>query len=197
MGYADTIGRVMSGSWNDASDEQRREAVSDLVQVCSIAAGAVAIQPIPFADIALLAPIQIGLVQGVGRIHGYDLDKKSVVEILSTFGASLVSQHVVIAAAKLVPFAGWVLGASMSYALTYAIGEVSDHYFRTGRGVSARELKEMFKRAYERKKAEKQAANASNESLRHKLEQLKEAYAAGLLTEEEFLRMKEEVLRGF
>ena len=197
MGYTDTLGRVMGGSWRDATDEDKAIAVRDLVQVCSVAAGAVAIQPLPLVDIALLAPIQIGLVQGIGRIHGYDLDRKSVVEILSTFGASLVSQHVVLAAVKLVPFAGWVLGVSMSYALTYALGEVSDHYFKTGRGCSSRELREMFDRVYENKKRDKQAAHTKDASLKAKLEQLKDAYAAGLMTEEEFSRKKEEVLRGF
>ena len=34
-------------------------------------------------------------------------------------------------------------------------------------------------------------------TLKRKLEQLKEAYASGLLTEEEFARKKEEVLKDF
>jgi uncharacterized protein (DUF697 family) len=197
MSYADTVSRVMAGSWQNATPEERSAAVSDLIQVCSIGAAACAVQPFPLLDIALLAPIQIGLVQGIGRIHGYDLDKKSVIEILSTFGASLVSQHVVMAACKLVPVVGWVMGVSMSYALTYAIGDVSDHYFRTGRGVSSSELKEMFKRTYEAKKAEKQSEHAGDRTLRQKLEQLKDAYASGLLSEEEFARMKEELLNAF
>jgi uncharacterized protein (DUF697 family) len=100
--------------------------------VCSIAAAAAAIPPVPLLDIALLAPIQTGMVQGIGRIYGQRLDRKSVLEILSTFGASLVSQSVIMAAAKLLPFFGWAAAVSMAYALTHAIGEVSDHYFRTG-----------------------------------------------------------------
>ena len=44
------------------------------------------------------------------------------------------------AAAKLIPFAGALITISMAYALTWAIGEVSDHYFRNGRGVPQSEL---------------------------------------------------------
>jgi uncharacterized protein (DUF697 family) len=194
--YADTIGRVMSGDFDQATDADRARAVRELIQVCSIAAAAVAVQPVPLLDIALLAPIQIAMVQGIGRIHGQRLDRKSVLEILSTFGASLVSQSVIMAAAKLLPFFGWAAALSMAYALTYAIGEVSDHYFKTGRGVSPDALKEMFEKTYTRKRAEKEASTRGESELRTKLDALTRAYDMGLLTEEEFARKKEELIRS-
>src|SRR5262252_5665825 len=146
--YMETIRRVLDGDYDDATDEEKARAVKELVQVCSVAASALTIQPFPILDSALIAPVQIAMVQGIGRIHGYKLDKKSVLEILSTFGASLVAQNVIMAAAKLIPFLGWAVTISMAYALTYAIGEVSDFYFRNGRGVSSSELKTMFDRVY-------------------------------------------------
>jgi uncharacterized protein (DUF697 family) len=197
MGYAETLRRVMEGDFGTAGDEEKRKAVKELIEVCSIAAGAVTIQPIPFVDTALIAPIQIAMVQAIGRVHGHKLDRKSVVEILSTLGASIVAQNVIMAAAKLIPFFGWVVTISMAYALTWAIGEVSDLYFKTGRGVSTDVLKEKFQAIYKEKKAEKESANKSNQTLKEKLEQLKEAYAGGLLTEEEFSKKKEELLKSF
>jgi uncharacterized protein (DUF697 family) len=194
-GYSDTIGRVMAGDFAGATDEEKARHVRDLVQVCSIAAAAVAVQPIPFLDLALLAPIQIGMVQGIGRIHGHDLDRKSVIEILSTFGASLVTQSVIMTSAKLVPFFGWAAALSMAYAITHAIGEVSDHYFRTGRGVPQDSLREMFDACYRRARREKEATTARDATLKDKLQQLTRAYAMGLLTEEEYTRKKEELLK--
>lgn len=85
----------------------------------------------------------------------------------------------------------------MAYALTYAVGEVSDHYFRTGRGTSADELRSKFKETYDQKRREKQAQHKENQTLKQKLEQLTEAFRSGLLTEEEFGRKKEELLKGF
>jgi uncharacterized protein (DUF697 family) len=196
-GYLDTIRKVMDGDYEHAPQAEKDEAVRDLIKVCSIAAAAVTIQPIPLLDTALISPIQIAMVQAIGRVHGYKLDRKSIVEILGTFGASLVAQNVIMAAAKLIPFAGWLITTSMAYALTYAIGEVSDHYFRNGRGVPQHELKDMFKRIYEQKKAEKQRANEGNGTLKDKLEQLKKAHESGLLTEEEFAKKKEQLLAGF
>lgn len=195
--YRETLERIMKGDFDDASDEERNAAVRDVVNACSIAGAAVAVQPIPLVDVALLSPIQITMVQGIARIYGHSLDKKAVIEILSTFGASLVAQSAIMAAAKLIPFLGWAVSASMAYALTFAVGEVSDHYFKNGRGVSSSELKDMFSRVYEQKKAEKQASAKKNTTLKDKLQQLNEAYENELLTEEEYERKKEKLLEDF
>ena len=195
--HIDTLKRVLDGNYEGASDAEKTRAVRELVQVCSVAAGAMTIQPLPLLDTALIAPIQIGLVQGIGKIHGYKLDRKSILEILSTFGASLVAQNLIMAAAKLIPFFGWVFTISMAYALTWAIGEVSDHYFRNDRKVDEKELRAMFERIYKAKKEEKAAQHKRDGTLKAKLEELKEARAAGLLTEEEFEAKKATLLADF
>lgn len=196
-GHLETIKRVLDGNYEDASDEDRARAVKELVQVCSVAAGAMAVQPIPFLDTALIAPIQIGMVQGIGKIHGYKLDAKSVIEVIGTFGASVVAQNVIMAAAKFIPFVGWVVTISMAYALTWAIGEVSDHYFRNGRRVDEAELKAMFERIYRAKKAEKTAAHKGDKTMREQLAALERARKDGVLTEAEFEAKKAELLARF
>lgn len=195
--YQQTLKRILDGYYDDATAEEREQAVRDVVQVCSVAAGAVTFQPIPLLDAALITPIQIAMVQAIGRVHGYQLDRKSVIEILSTFGASLIAQNAVIAAAKLVPILGWLVSISVAYALTYAIGEVSDHYFENGRGVPADDLRTMFKKVYKLKRKEKQEAHKGDSDLKRKLRQLKDAHESGLLTKEEFERKKNDLLEGF
>jgi uncharacterized protein (DUF697 family) len=152
MSYLDTLRRVMDGGYDDASQQERDDAVREVIQVCSVAAGAVAFQPFPFLDTLLVSPIQIGMVQAIGRIHGHALDKKTVLEVLSTFGASLLAQNAIMAASKFIPGFGWVVSISMAYALTYAVGEVSDAYFRSGRGIEPDELRTMFKKVYKEKR---------------------------------------------
>jgi uncharacterized protein (DUF697 family) len=196
-GYKETIEKVMAGGYDDASDKERNEAVRKITKMSSIAAGAVAIQPIPLVDVALITPIQILQVQAIGHIRGYKLDKKAVLEILSTFGASIVAQNVLMAAAKFVPFLGWIVAPSMAYALTWAIGEVADYYFSHGRGVPSDELRSMFDKVYKQKKTEKQEDNKSNETLKDKLEQLNEAFKSGLIDEAEFTKRKEKLLEDF
>jgi uncharacterized protein (DUF697 family) len=195
--YTEILDRVMRGDYGDASPQERRDAVQGVIQACSVAASAVTIQPFPFVDVALITPIQIGMVQAIGRIHGHQLDRKSVLEILSTLGASIVAQNAMMAAAKFVPFFGWLVTISMAYALTWAIGEVSNHYFENGRGVPEQDLRDMFNRVYAEKRKEKQEAHRGDSSLKDKLEQLKEAFEAGLIDEEEFRRKKEGLLSDF
>jgi uncharacterized protein (DUF697 family) len=196
-GHLATIQRVLDGDYTNATDDERQRAVRELVQVCSVAAGAMTIQPFPLLDTALIAPIQVAMVQGIGKIHGHKLDTKSVLEMLSTFGASIVAQNLIMAAAKLIPFFGWVVTISMAYAMTWAIGEVSDHYFRNDRRIDEAELKAMFDRVYRAKKAEKTEQHKSDKTLRDKLEQLKQAHAGGLLTDAEFETKKAELLASF
>jgi uncharacterized protein (DUF697 family) len=196
MGYIETINRVTTGNFDGATDEERKAAVKEVITVCAVAASAVTIQPFPVADVVLMSPIQMAMVQAIGRVHGHKLDKKAILEILSTFGASLIAQNVIMAAAKLVPFLGSIVAMSMAYALTFAIGEVSDYYFTHGRGVPASELKERFQSIYKEKKAEKERAAKDNKLLKQKLDALKKAFEQGVLTEEEFNKKKEDALAG-
>jgi uncharacterized protein (DUF697 family) len=195
--HIETLKRILNGNYDGATPEERDRAVREVLQIGSVAAAAVAVQPFPLVDALLISPIQILMVQAIGKIRGHTLDSRSVLEILSTFGASLVTQNLILAAAKLIPFAGWLVGISMAYALTWAIGEVSDHYFKHGRGVPQEDLKGMFDKVYRQKRAEKEASHSSDRSLKQRLEQLKEAREAGLISEEEFTAKKEDLLRGF
>lgn len=197
MSYLDTLNRVLQGDYADATDEEREAAVAEVVQVCAVAAGAVAIQPFPLVDLVLVTPIQVGMVQAIGRIFGHRLDEKSVVEILSTFGASLVAQNLIVAAAKLIPFAGWVAGVAMSYALTWAIGDVSAEYFRKGRGVKPEDLRARFDKVFRQKRDEKIARHKSNTTLKERLAELKEAHEAGLIDAATFEAKKQEMLSSF
>lgn len=196
-GHLETIKRVLDGNYDNASDAEKRTAITELVQVCSVAAGAMTVQPVPLLDTALIAPIQIAMVQGIGKIHGYELNRKSILEMLSTFGASIVAQNVIMAAAKFIPFLGWVVTISMAYALTWAIGEASNRYFASGRTLGEDELKSIFEDVYKRKKEEKSAQHKGNKTLKEKLEQLKEAKRDGLLTDEEFEAKKSAILADF
>lgn len=193
-GYMDTIRRILDGDYDDATRDEREQAAREVLQVCAVAAGAVALQPFPLVDVALVTPIQIVMVQAIGRIYGHGLDRQGVFEFFGAIGAGIVSQQVIMAGAKLIPFIGWIVGISIAFALTWAIGEVCIHYFSNGRQVPIEELQEMFSKVYETKKAEKQNEIRQNDSLKDRLQQLKDAYKAGVITEEEFQSKKEELL---
>ena len=192
--YGATFDRVLGGDFDEATELEKVAAVHEVLQVASIAASAVSIQPIPFVDMVLIAPIQIGMVQCIGRIYGYRLDKKAVVEILSTFGAGLVTQGALMSAAKLIPFVGWLVTVPMAYAMTWAVGEVAHYYFQMGRGVPPSELSSMFERVYRQKKEERKTAQEGATSVHDKLKDIVRAREEGLLSDEEFEEAKAKIL---
>jgi uncharacterized protein (DUF697 family) len=195
MGYLETIARVMHGNFENATDADKLAAVRDVTVVCSVAAAAAAVQPVPLLDIALIAPIHVAMVQAIGQVHGHKLDAKSVVEVLATFGGSIVTRSVLGSVVKFIPVFGWAASASMAYAMTYAIGEVSHCYFASGRGLSSSELRSMFRSVYDAKRAEKVSAAKGSDTLTERLRQVTQAYESGLLTEEEYRKKKEDVLK--
>ncbi len=175
------------------ADDHRDRAVADIIHVSAVAAAATAVQPIPLLDLALLAPVQIVMVQKIGRLHGYELDRKAVVEILSTFGASIATQSVLLSASKLIPVLGWAVAVPMAYAITHAIGEVADYYFTCGRGVPNRALKRRFRDIFRTRRREQTEA-VKRGGFKARLQALVDAYEAGLLSEDEFKLAKKQLL---
>lgn len=195
--YKDTLHRIMRSDFDDVSNADKASTIEEIKTVCSVAAAAAAFQPVPVVDVLIISPIQIAMVQAIGRVHGHKLDTRSVIEMLSTFGTSILARNVICTVVKLVPFGGWALAASVSYSLTYATGEVADCYFRSGRGASASELKAKFKEVYEKTKSAKQADYKTQGKLKDRLEQLREAHEAGHLDAEQYEAMKQKILTDF
>ena len=94
-----------------------------------MAAGAT---PIPFADAALLIPIQVGMLAGISATFGLELSKAFfrtlVAAMAGTTGATFLGRAVVSNLLKFFPGVGWVAGGAVSAAtaaaLTTALGEL-------------------------------------------------------------------------
>lgn len=89
------------------------------------AAGAI---PIPFADAAVLAPIQIGMIAGITSVFGLELSVGTmstlVASALGTGGATLAGRAIVVNVMKFFPGLGMVAGGAISAttACTITIG---------------------------------------------------------------------------
>lgn len=122
----------------------------------AILAGALELLPQSMATLAVL-PIQTHLVYRVGKAHGFALDAGHVKEFIGVLGLGLTSQAFEGLARKflggLVRRAGGGLagslasaatGPAMTYATTYALGQLAHRYYGGGRTLSALQLKETF-----------------------------------------------------
>ena len=96
--------------------------------------GVIAVQPIPFADIFILTPIQTVMVMNIGKVYGFPLGKKQahevMMEIAGVVGMGFLAQQTVIGLYKtIVPFAGGIFTIPLVWGATYGIGRVARYYF--------------------------------------------------------------------
>ena len=120
--------------------------------------GAIAVQPIPFADIFILTPIQLYMGTLIAEARGYKFSMSEIYkEILGLIGLAYLAQQTAIGLYKtILPFLGAITTIPLVFILTYAIGKVMDYYFVSkteGKKVTKDDLINAFKQA--RKDAKK------------------------------------------
>jgi uncharacterized protein (DUF697 family)/tellurite resistance protein len=119
--------------------------------------GALELLPQSWSSMAII-PLQIKMVYGIGKTHGYELDQGHIRELLSTLGVGLTSQYLEQFGRKLLggllgKVAGGLgkqlgqsaTGVAFSFATTYALGQVAKRYYAGGRQMSVALLQDSFK----------------------------------------------------
>ena len=118
--------------------------------------GALELLPESLSTMAII-PLQMKLVYGIGKSYGFELDRGHIKDFLATVGVGLTSQYLEQAGRKLL---GGLLGkvgggllrglgkqavsSGMSFASTYALGQVARRYYGGGRSFSADTLRAAF-----------------------------------------------------
>jgi uncharacterized protein (DUF697 family) len=207
-GRRETLKRALHGELDGASEAEKAQAVRDIIRTTSEAASVVALQPIPFLDSPFIRPIQWGMVRGIGRVHGYRIDDHDAHEIFRPIRRHIVARHALIGGAKLVPpvipFAGGLIAISVAYALTSALGELSDRYFRSRRTMLPAQMRLLFERvfrdqfsnAFRQKRNAIRAKMRRDPEIRRRFDIVARAAREGMLTEEEAARRTDEILAG-
>jgi uncharacterized protein (DUF697 family)/tellurite resistance protein len=118
--------------------------------------GALELLPQSWASMAII-PLQIKMVYGIGKAHGYELDKGHITEFLATAGVGMTSQYLEQFGRKLIggllgQVAGELgkglgraaTGVAFSFATTYALGQLAKKHYAGGRQMNGAALKETF-----------------------------------------------------
>jgi uncharacterized protein (DUF697 family)/uncharacterized tellurite resistance protein B-like protein len=126
------------------------------VRSAAILNGALELLPDSLATMAII-PLQLKLVYRIGQSYGYELDRGHTREFLATVGVGLTSQYLEQAATRLVggllrAVGGGLLGglgrqaasSAMSFASTWALGQVARRYYAGGRTLDEAALREAF-----------------------------------------------------
>lgn len=111
------------------------EKINKVILVSSgIAAGA-AVQPLPFADFPILTTIESVMVLKIGELYGYkinfDRGKEILLELGGVIGMGWLAKNLIITGYKtFIPFAGGFFTIPLVFGSCYAIGKVTDYYFK-------------------------------------------------------------------
>ena len=120
---------------NDGSSEQRE--VEALVRQRAALCAAIALEPVPLLDLAIVLPMHLEMVARIGKIYGFDLSTARAKEIVLEFGGAVALTYATRTAArsmlKLIPVLGPVLNAPLVFTSTYTLGMLTERYFRARR----------------------------------------------------------------
>jgi uncharacterized protein (DUF697 family)/tellurite resistance protein len=122
----------------------------------SIVNGALELLPESLSTMAII-PLQMKLVYRIGKAYGFELDRGHIKDFLATAGVGMTSQFLEQAGRKLLGgFLGKMGGgmarglgnqavsSGMSFASTYALGQVAKRYYAGGRTLSTQMLKDSY-----------------------------------------------------
>ncbi len=138
---------------DDLSDSEKR---AQIIHLFSVICAVVAIQPIPFADIFVLTPIQAYMGTRLSAIRHMPLSESEstdlIKEIAGVIGLGMLAQQAAIGLYKVgLPGLAGFTTIPLVYGLTYAIGQVMDYYLenkaRNGGKLTAEQIKAAWEKA--------------------------------------------------
>lgn len=143
----------------DLTDDEK---INRIRHTACAACAVTAIQPIPFADILVLTPIQGFFATRIAAIRGVKVSENDGLEwtkqIVGLMGAGFIAQQLAIGVWKMVTWgAGGLLTLPLVYSLTYAVMTTADVYFKhraKGVHLTDDQLREEFRKAAKAGKAE-------------------------------------------
>ncbi len=165
----------------DLSDDQKAHKIIILTScLCAV----IATQPLPFADIFILTPIQIimaGLLSKIRdkRSHENETAGKRIKELVEDIGLIVMggqlAQYIAIGLYKIgLPFLGGFMTIPLVFGLTYGMGKTLDYYFKNIKQKSLKDNKEEIKKIFQesRKEGKKIIKKALDKSMWKKIKNI-------------------------
>jgi len=144
---------VAAGGSPDAAKDAD---IDKMILNAAIMNGALELLPQSLASMAII-PLQMKLVYRIGTLYGFELDRGHVKDLLATMGVGMTGQYLEDIGRKLLGgllgkmggrmaggLARGATGVAVSFATTWAIGQVARRYYAGGRTMDAGTLKQSF-----------------------------------------------------
>ncbi|NLZ61122.1 MAG: DUF697 domain-containing protein [Lentisphaerae bacterium] len=118
--------------WRSGADA----AADELITWAAGRAAAIAIIPLPLADVGPLVANEAYMIYKLGAVYGYAVDKTVLTMLAGMAGGSMAGKL----AASFLPF----LKIPIAAGITYAVGKAAKAYFASGMSLSKEELRREF-----------------------------------------------------
>lgn len=135
--------------------DQRVEAAKEVVHYYAGAAGVIGCVPIPIADIAALAPLQVAMFIHISRVFGHRYTKEQAAAVVGSLLGSVGARSAAQALAsivKAIPGVGSILGAAVGGAMAAstfeAFGNVVVFYFKQEQQVDPADIRRYYAEQY-------------------------------------------------
>ena len=139
---------VPAGAPASAAPKMSEAEMDEMIRKAAVVNAALEIMPETLSTLAII-PLQMRMVYRIGQNFGFELDQSYIKDFAGTLGIGMTSQFLEVVARKIL---GGVLGgvgrqaasSGMSFAVTYALGQVAKKYYASGRKIDTVQLKEIF-----------------------------------------------------
>lgn len=180
--------------------DTRRFQAEKLIREHMVAAMGAGLVPLPLGDWATTLAVQLHLVRKLAKLYGVPfLAGAAKGLIVSLVGATSVRGATTLI--KLLPGVGWMVGgltaSVLAAAMTYAVGRVFQRHFEAGGTLQNFDV-QAARKAYESAFREGQAVaestrNQPSQDPYERLRKLHELYQAGVLSAEEYDKLKQKI----
>ena len=139
---------VAAGAQVSAAAKMTEAEMDETIHNAAIVNAALELMPETLSTLAII-PLQMRMVYRIGQNFGFELDQSYIKDFAGTLGIGMTSQYLEVVARKLL---GGIFGgvgrqaasSGMSFAVTFALGQVAKKYYASGRKIDAAQLKEIF-----------------------------------------------------
>jgi small GTP-binding protein len=132
----------------------RRNAAQRIIRNATLLSLAAGLEPVPLIDIPIILGTQIRLVLRLAALYGEPISSREAMkharELILTVLGGAGFRYLAEQAAKAVPFGGDLVAGAIAAAGTWAIGQVALEYYDSGKQLTPRRLRQLYRLFYQR-----------------------------------------------
>ena len=179
----------ITASTGVATQAELLEDCQQIIKINRILAALVGALPLPVVGDLMVLGVQIRMVNQIGKVYGRELDKVSIKALLGTLGVGTGARLAVSSLSKFIPGYGSVVGATLGFAATHAVGQIAIKYFEAGGNLSAEAMKSAFQELKAEGEKQYHASKAdleANKEMAAKLADLGKQLKSGTISQQQY-----------